>query len=157
MRLASAIAACFGFLRCARMSSDKSSICCQLEGPWPEAESGDHRRVPDRKRRPPPQPYRPTAGPCRGEAPDAPDVDVSAVPDARWVKKRSKSTLGFKGFARADEEGYIDRVHTTPHRPRRLRAQNSTRWRKARTCSGSRPERGASQLCELGGRRKSCG
>jgi IS5 family transposase len=48
------------------------------------------------------------------EAPDAPDVHFSADPDARWVKKGSKSTLGFKGFARADEEGYIDRVHTTP-------------------------------------------
>jgi len=48
------------------------------------------------------------------EAPDAPDVHFSADPDARWVKKGAKSTLGFKGFARADEEGYIDRVHTTP-------------------------------------------
>lgn len=48
------------------------------------------------------------------EAPDAPDVHFSADPDARWVKKGSKSTLGFKGFARADEEGYIDRVHATP-------------------------------------------
>lgn len=27
---------------------------------------------------------------------------------------RSKSTLGYKGFARTDEEGYIDRVHTSP-------------------------------------------
>ncbi len=40
------------------------------------------------------------------EAPDAPDVHFSADPDARWVKKGSKSTLGFKGFARANEEGY---------------------------------------------------
>jgi len=48
------------------------------------------------------------------EAPDAPDVHFSADPEARWVKKGSKSTLGYKGFARADEEGYIDRVHTTP-------------------------------------------
>lgn len=48
------------------------------------------------------------------EAPDAPDVRFSADPDARWVKKGAKSTLGFKGFTRADEEGYIDRVHTTP-------------------------------------------
>ena len=48
------------------------------------------------------------------EAPDAPDVHFSADPDARWVKKGVKSTLGFKGFARADEEGYIDRVHITP-------------------------------------------
>lgn len=48
------------------------------------------------------------------ETPDAPDMHFSADPDARWVKKGSKSTLSHKGFARADEEGYIDRVHTTP-------------------------------------------
>ena len=29
-------------------------------------------------------------------------------------KKGSKSTLGYKGFARADEEGFVDKVHTTP-------------------------------------------
>jgi transposase, IS5 family len=34
--------------------------------------------------------------------------------DARWVNKRSKSTLGYKAFARADDDGSIDRVHTTP-------------------------------------------
>ena len=32
----------------------------------------------------------------------------------RWVKKGSKSTLGYKGFARTDEEGFVDKVHTTP-------------------------------------------
>jgi IS5 family transposase len=41
-------------------------------------------------------------------------MHFSADPDARWVKKGSKSTLGYKAFARADEDGYIDRVHTTP-------------------------------------------
>ena len=48
------------------------------------------------------------------EAPDDPDVHFSADPDARWVKKGSKSTLGYKGFARTDEEGFIDKVHATP-------------------------------------------
>ena len=48
------------------------------------------------------------------EAPDNPDVHFSADPDARWVKKGSKSTLGYKAFARSDEEGFVDRVHTTP-------------------------------------------
>lgn len=45
---------------------------------------------------------------------DAPDVHFSADPDARWVKKGSRSTLGYKGFARTDDEGFIERVHTTP-------------------------------------------
>lgn len=49
-----------------------------------------------------------------GDVPDDPEVHFSADPDARWVKKGSKSTLGYKGFARADEEGYIDKVHATP-------------------------------------------
>ena len=48
------------------------------------------------------------------DAPDAPDVHFSADPDARWVKKGAKSTLGYKGFARTDEEGFVDKVHTTP-------------------------------------------
>ena len=30
------------------------------------------------------------------------------------MKKGSKSTLGYKAFARTDEDGFIDRVHTTP-------------------------------------------
>ena len=48
------------------------------------------------------------------EASGAPDVHFSADPDARWVKKGSKSTLGYKAFARADEEGFIDKVRATP-------------------------------------------
>ena len=48
------------------------------------------------------------------EAPDEAQVHFSADPDARWVKKGRKSTLGYKGFARCDEEGFIDKVHTTP-------------------------------------------
>ena len=49
-----------------------------------------------------------------GEAPDTPEVRFSADPDARRVRKGSKSTLGYKGFARSDEEGFIDKVHATP-------------------------------------------
>ena len=49
-----------------------------------------------------------------GEAPDDPQMHFSADADARWVKKGSKSTLGYKGFARVDEEGFVDKVHTTP-------------------------------------------
>ena len=49
-----------------------------------------------------------------GDTQDSPDVPYSADEDARWVKKGSGSTLGLKGFARTDEEGYIDRVHVTP-------------------------------------------
>lgn len=30
------------------------------------------------------------------------------------MKKGRKSTLGYKGFARCDEEGFIDKVHVTP-------------------------------------------
>lgn len=51
---------------------------------------------------------------AESEAPDDPDVHFSADPDARWVKKGSKSTLGYKAFARADEEGFVDKLHTTP-------------------------------------------
>ena len=48
------------------------------------------------------------------DTPNDPEVHYSADKDARWVKKGAKSTLGYKGFARTDEEGFIDRVHTTP-------------------------------------------
>lgn len=51
---------------------------------------------------------------AEGDRPAEPDVHFSADPDARWVKKGSKSTLGYKGFVRSDEEGYIDKVHATP-------------------------------------------
>lgn len=51
---------------------------------------------------------------AEGDTPDDPEVHYSADPDARWVKKGSKSTLGYKGFARTDEEGYIDKVHARP-------------------------------------------
>ena len=48
------------------------------------------------------------------EPPSDPAIIYSPDADARWVKKGSKSTLGYKGFARCDEEGFIDLVHTTP-------------------------------------------
>jgi transposase, IS5 family len=51
---------------------------------------------------------------AEGDAPDDPKLHFSADPEARWVKKGSKSTLGYKAFARTDEEGFVDRVHTTP-------------------------------------------
>jgi len=46
--------------------------------------------------------------------PDPPDVTFSADPDATWIRKGRKSTLGYKGFARCDEEGFVDKVHVTP-------------------------------------------
>lgn len=30
------------------------------------------------------------------------------------MKKGSRSTLGYNGFARTDEDGFVDKVHTTP-------------------------------------------
>jgi IS5 family transposase len=42
-------------------------------------------------------------------------VGVFADPEAwPWVKKDGKSTLGYKGFARTDEDGFVDKVHTMP-------------------------------------------
>jgi len=46
--------------------------------------------------------------------PDPPEVRHSADPDATWVKKGRKSTLGYKGFVRTDEDGFVDKVHVTP-------------------------------------------
>jgi IS5 family transposase len=43
-----------------------------------------------------------------------PDIHYCADKDAKWVKKGRKSTLGYKGFARCDEEGFVDKVHVTP-------------------------------------------
>ena len=49
------------------------------------------------------------------EAPnEPPTVSFSADQDARWIKKGRKSMLGYKGFARTDEEGFIDKIHVTP-------------------------------------------
>jgi len=51
---------------------------------------------------------------AEGDTPDGPDVHFSADRDARWLRKGSKSTLGYKAFARTDEEGFVDKVHATP-------------------------------------------
>lgn len=56
----------------------------------------------------------PPQGRAEGDTPDAPDMHSSAGPDARWAKNGSKSTLRFKGFTRADEDGFINRIHTNP-------------------------------------------
>ena len=48
------------------------------------------------------------------EGEEEPRVHYSADADARWLKKGSQSTLGYKGFGRCDEEGFIDKVHVTP-------------------------------------------
>ena len=45
---------------------------------------------------------------------DDPNIVYSADDDARWVKKGPRSTLGYKGFARVDGEGFTERVHVTP-------------------------------------------
>jgi len=49
------------------------------------------------------------------KTPDAPSTVIfSADFEARWVKKGRKSMLGYKGFARTDEDGFIDKIHVTP-------------------------------------------
>ncbi|MCP5076229.1 MAG: IS5 family transposase [Rhodobacteraceae bacterium] len=49
------------------------------------------------------------------EAPqEPPSISFSADDDARWIKKGRKSMLGYKGFARTDEEGFVDKIHVTP-------------------------------------------
>lgn len=50
---------------------------------------------------------------AEGEVPDDPQMHFRADPDACWVKKGSKFTLGYKAFARTDEEGFVDKVNTT--------------------------------------------
>jgi hypothetical protein len=46
---------------------------------------------------------------AENEARDEPaTVIFSADNDARWVKKGRKCTLCYKGFARCDEEGFVD-------------------------------------------------
>ena len=49
-----------------------------------------------------------------GDAPNGRQVHFSTDPDVGWVKKGSKSTLGYKGFVRSDEEGFIDKVYAMP-------------------------------------------
>lgn len=42
------------------------------------------------------------------------DIEYSSDSDARWKKKGKKNYFGYQGFARCDEEGFIDKTHTTP-------------------------------------------
>ena len=52
---------------------------------------------------------------AEAEALDDPtEISFSGDDDARWIKKGRNSLLGYKGFARTDEEGFIDKVHVTP-------------------------------------------
>jgi IS5 family transposase len=46
----------------------------------------------------------------REETGDKIDIQESSDPDARWLKKGCKSYFGYKGFAVADTEGYIQDV-----------------------------------------------
>ena len=39
---------------------------------------------------------------------------LSADGDATWKKKGKKSYFGYQGFARCDEDGFIDKTHVTP-------------------------------------------
>ncbi len=49
------------------------------------------------------------------ETPDEPACVVfCADHDARWIKTGRKSMSGHKGFARCDEQGFMDEIHTTP-------------------------------------------
>ena len=51
---------------------------------------------------------------AEGDVPDDPQIHFSADPEARWVKKGSTKTLGYKAFARTDAEDFVDKVHTKP-------------------------------------------
>ena len=41
-------------------------------------------------------------------------VSYSADPDAKWLKKGSKSHFGYQSFVQSDEEGFVEHTHTTP-------------------------------------------
>ena len=57
----------------------------------------------------------PTEDPAENESPDEPATVVfCADHDARWIKTDRKSMSGHKGFARCDEEGFMDKIHTMP-------------------------------------------
>ena len=48
------------------------------------------------------------------ETPDEPACVVfCADHDARWIKTGRKSMSGHKGVARCDEQGFMDKIHTT--------------------------------------------
>ena len=41
-------------------------------------------------------------------------LQYSADKDARWIKKGKKSQFGYRGFARCDEKGFIDKTNAKP-------------------------------------------
>ena len=41
-------------------------------------------------------------------------IEESKDPDAKWLKKGKKSYFGYKGFARVDKQGFVEKIHTTP-------------------------------------------
>ena len=47
-------------------------------------------------------------GAIDAEAPS--ELRYCADEEARWIKKGKRSTLGYKGFARCDEDGFVDKV-----------------------------------------------
>lgn len=49
-----------------------------------------------------------------GEVTAEAEPRLSADAEARWVKRGKKSTFGYVGFARCDEEGFIDATHSEP-------------------------------------------
>jgi len=49
------------------------------------------------------------------ETPDEPVCVVFCADHAaRWIKTGRKNMSGHKGFARCDEQGFMDKIHTTP-------------------------------------------
>ena len=40
-------------------------------------------------------------------------IKVQKAPDAKWLKKGSKSYFGYKGFITTEEEGFVENVHVT--------------------------------------------
>ena len=49
------------------------------------------------------------------ETPDEPACVVFCADHAaRWIKTGRKNMSGHKGFARCDEQGFMDKIHTTP-------------------------------------------
>lgn len=49
-----------------------------------------------------------------GSQPGQVDVSQSVDPDARWVKKGTKSYFGYRSYAVTDDEGYLIGAHTAP-------------------------------------------
>jgi len=49
-----------------------------------------------------------------GQSGESYETSLSADPDSKWLKKGKKSYFGYQGFARSDEEGFIDKTHVTP-------------------------------------------